>query len=94
MAYALLHASTALNRRHVDVVDNLKFHYHFRGLDRIFELAFAAILHLILPDLSRRHAKERIGERGPAYFMGCEFVSRTSALEALLMDRQVEGEGV
>ena len=45
-------------------------------------------------DVKVCHAQEGIGETGARYLMGCEFVSRTSALEALLMDGQVEGEGV
>ena len=33
-------------------------------------------------------------ERGPGYVMGCEFVSRTSAMEALLADGQTDVGGV
>jgi hypothetical protein len=40
------------------------------------------------------HAMEAAGVKGQGYVMGCEFVSRTSAMEALLMDGQAELGGV
>lgn len=36
------------------------------------------------------HAQVTEGESGPSYVMGCEFLSRTSAMETLLMDGQAE----
>ena len=40
------------------------------------------------------HAEETAGDGGSGYVMGCEFLSRTSAMEALLMDSQAELGGV
>lgn len=40
------------------------------------------------------HTVETAGERGPGYRTGCEFLSRTSAMEALLMEGQAEVGGV
>jgi hypothetical protein len=45
-------------------------------------------------DVKVCHAKEAAGESGPGYVMGCEFLSRTSAMEALLMDGESEVGGV
>ncbi len=41
-------------------------------------------------DVKVCHAKVADGEMGPGYMAGCEFISRTSAMEALLMDGQAE----
>lgn len=40
------------------------------------------------------HAGLTVPEEGQGFVMGCEFVSRTSAMEALLMDGQAEVGGV
>jgi len=40
------------------------------------------------------HSGESAGDTGPGFVMGCEFLSRTSAMEALLMDGQAEIGGV
>ena len=45
-------------------------------------------------DVKVCHAKEADRDTGPGYVMGCEFISRTSAMEALLMDGQAEIGGV
>jgi hypothetical protein len=45
-------------------------------------------------DVKVCHSEEAAGEAGPGFVMGCEFVSRTSAMEALLSDGQAEIGGV
>lgn len=40
------------------------------------------------------HTQHAVGDTGPGYVMGCEFISRTSAMEALLTDGQAEIGGV
>ncbi len=45
-------------------------------------------------DVKVCHAQKAEGESDPNYVMGCEFLSRTSAMEALLMDGHVESGGV
>ena len=45
-------------------------------------------------DVKVCHSMESAGETGAGFVMGCEFLSRTSAMEALLMDGQVEIGGV
>ena len=41
-------------------------------------------------DVKVCHSQAAAGDTGPGYVMGCEFVSRTSAMEALLTDGQSE----
>ena len=41
-------------------------------------------------DVKVCHSRAAAAEKGTGYVMGCEFVSRTSAMEALLMDGQAE----
>ena len=45
-------------------------------------------------DVKVCRSERAAGEAGPGFLMGCEFVSRTSAMEALLMDGQAEVGGV
>ena len=40
------------------------------------------------------HSGQTVPDEGQGFVMGCEFVSRTSAMEALLMDGQAEAGGV
>lgn len=40
------------------------------------------------------HAEQTVPEEGQGFVMGCEFISRTSAMVALLMDGQAEVGGV
>jgi hypothetical protein len=45
-------------------------------------------------DVKVCHTQESAGETGPGFMMGCEFLSRTSAMEALLMNGPAEIGGV
>jgi PilZ domain len=45
-------------------------------------------------DVKVCRSERAAGEVGPEFLMGCEFVSRTSAMEALLNDGQAEVGGV
>lgn len=40
------------------------------------------------------HSGQTVPDDGQGFVMGCEFISRTSAMEALLMDGQAEAGGV